>query len=234
MLNHSEHRYLQNDFLWRLLKGAAPPGPMRDWREAAWRKVNALIAAIGRPIRVIDFACGDGRHVLELGSLCQSAVGIDLDPVPLSIARENAVGRLGLNFYCRNMECPEQVINSADPLEVEAADLTVPSFDVAICLWSSVFCADPRKVFNAMKRQVVPGGLVLLTAYSAKSASWRCTFYEEIGKGKAVATANAIHMASGAVSVACTPEYARELFGADVNIETFADGDGLMITQIID
>ncbi|MEO1617717.1 MAG: class I SAM-dependent methyltransferase [Planctomycetota bacterium] len=231
LINQSKKRYLENDFLWRLLQGANGPGPMRDWRVAELQAVTNLIVAMKKKVRVIDFGCGDGRHLIELGSMFDLAVGIDLDPEPLRIARENVVGQSGFQFLRRNMECPERVLDSDDKFDIASELPSVPKFDLAMCLWSSAFAAEPTTVFQAMKRQVVPGGLVLLTAYGEKSVPWRLGFYEAIGEGKSVATPDGILMASGSVSAICTPELASKLFGEEIEIDFFANGEGLLITH---
>lgn len=69
-------------------------------RDAASAETEALFAARCLQLRpgdrVLDLACGNGRHLFHLVSIAQGAVGLDYSPELLLLARETLGGRAGL------------------------------------------------------------------------------------------------------------------------------------------
>lgn len=83
----------------------APPDWWRTWfgpeylalydRELAQRTPNEIdqlevLLKLGPPLRILDLACGQGRHAIELARRGYEVTGLDLSPYLLEVARERA------------------------------------------------------------------------------------------------------------------------------------------------
>ncbi len=115
-------------------------------------------AGIRPPARVLDIACGLGRHVIPLGRAGFRVVGTDLSRTFLAEARRSArragLGRSAARFYPADYAHVTETLRRAG----EAP------FDAAICLFTSIGyrgrAADAR-VLREIRRVVRPGGLLV-------------------------------------------------------------------------
>lgn len=102
--------------------------------------------------RVLDVACGTGRHARALARRGYEVTGIDRSEVALRVARAGAPG--GARFLMMEMEALE---------ELHA------SFDLVLCLWQSFGYGDDEanaRVLRTMVDRVRRGGRVLLDVYN--------------------------------------------------------------------
>jgi 2-polyprenyl-3-methyl-5-hydroxy-6-metoxy-1,4-benzoquinol methylase len=113
--------------------------------------------------RVLDVACGHGRHSLELARRGFRVTGVDLSSRSLELARETAAGEgLAVDFVQR------------DARELGFA----AEFDAAINLFTSVIGyfeddAESQDVLNGVARALVPGGSFLIDTINAYALSRR-------------------------------------------------------------
>lgn len=104
--------------------------------------------------RVLDLACGPGRHALSLGDAGYAVTGVDVDPRALDAARERAGGD------------PEFV-------EADMRDLGElgEEFDAVICMWQSFGhfdAATNRSVLAEIAGRLRPGGRLVLDLYNRR------------------------------------------------------------------
>lgn len=102
--------------------------------------------------RVLDIACGMGRHSRALAERGYEVVGVDISEAALSSARVGSP--TGASFVALDMR-------ELDALEGE--------FDAAVCLWQSFGAfaeAENTGVLRSMARRVRPGGRLLLDIYN--------------------------------------------------------------------
>ena len=122
-----------------------------SWVENSTREVDFILELCDlRPgARILDLACGFGRHALELAKRGYAVVGADITPAYISDAQENA-RRLGLNnaeFIC------------CDVREVafrEEFDLVLNLADGAIGYLESN--EENLKIFDVIARALKHGG----------------------------------------------------------------------------
>jgi len=109
--------------------------------------------------RVLDIACGIGRHVIPLAKLGYRTVGCDFSPGFLEQAREHA-RRSGLShdrlrFYKSDYRRIDRVLRHAGELP----------FDAALCIFTSMGHygeSGDLAVLRAVRRVVRPGGIFVL------------------------------------------------------------------------
>ncbi len=127
-------------------------------REAAGVGRILRRAGIRPPARVLDFACGLGRHVIPLGRAGFSVVGTDLSRIFLAeaqrTARRNGLDSAAARFYLADYAQVAETLRRVGE----------PPFDAAICLFTSLGyrgrAADVRVLRN-LRRVVRPGGLLI-------------------------------------------------------------------------
>ncbi len=107
--------------------------------------------------RVLDVACGPGRHSVELARRGMKVVGVDLSDKLLTIARKTAEleGVTSVEFV------------KADAREIPYAN----EFDAAICLCEGAFGllesdTENERVLLSIHNALKPGGRMVLTALS--------------------------------------------------------------------
>jgi 2-polyprenyl-3-methyl-5-hydroxy-6-metoxy-1,4-benzoquinol methylase len=145
--------------------------------EGTQTQVDFVVERLGLDAgaRVLDVACGHGRHSLELARRGFRVTGVDLSPRSLELARKAAKGEsLDVEFVERD----------ARELDFDA------EFDAAINLFTSVIGyfeddADTQKVLNAVARALVPGGSFLVDTVNAFALGRRYqeAMWEELESG---------------------------------------------------
>lgn len=123
----------------------------RDDQEA--QKLSALIHSrfpVVEYPRLLDLACGRGRHCLNLARLGYSLTGVDLAPRAIAIAREKLASQnLKADFICGDMRVP-----------------LPDTFDGIVNLFTSFgyFEDDEenRSVLRSMRQMLRPGGFLVL------------------------------------------------------------------------
>jgi SAM-dependent methyltransferase len=125
--------------------------------ETAGDRLHRLVQA-RRPgaRRLLDVACGTGRH-MEVLRRHYEVEGVDLNPALLDIARE----RLG-----------DVPLHEADMTDFDLAR----RFDVVACLFSSIAYVRTvermRLAIAAMARHLAPGGLLLVEPWFSAETYW--------------------------------------------------------------
>ena len=64
-----------------------------------WRKLEGLEAETLRPRIALDFGCGAGRVLVPLTARCEHAIGVDVAPSMLGLARENLEQRAAISHW---------------------------------------------------------------------------------------------------------------------------------------
>jgi SAM-dependent methyltransferase len=146
-------------------------------KEGAGEQVDFVVEQLGiEPgARVLDVACGHGRHSLELARRGFRVTGVDLSPRSLEFARE-AAERESLDV--------EFVRRDARELDFDA------EFDAAINLFSSVIGyfqddADNQEVLNRIARGLAPGGKFLIDTVNgfALGRRYQDTIWNDLESG---------------------------------------------------
>ena len=96
--------------------------------------------------KVLDLACGEGRHALAAAALGATVLGVDRDSEPLATARDIAAGR-GLNAECREVD-------------LEAPWPRLGEFDVLL-----VFNYLDRRRMADVLACVAPGGVLIMETF---------------------------------------------------------------------
>jgi tellurite methyltransferase len=122
---------------------AAPTPLLMETVERLTRDSH-LAASADRPRRALDLACGAGRNALWLAEQGWSVTAVDGSAAAIAILRERAAAR-GLNVDARVADLEREEF----PIEPAAWDL------VAILYYLQ------RNLFEAAKRGVAPGGLLI-------------------------------------------------------------------------
>ncbi len=106
--------------------------------------------------RVLDVACGEGRHSLAAAALGANVVGIDRDPVKLASARARAEAA-GLSIDWRELDLERGEWPELEP------------FDAVL-----VFNYLDRANMPRILRLVAPGGLLLMETFleAQREAGW--------------------------------------------------------------
>jgi SAM-dependent methyltransferase len=114
--------------------------------------------------RVLDVACGTGRHAVRLAKLGADVTGVDSSPAYLARARRAARGLANARFVRADMR----------RLRFES------EFDAAVNLWTSFgYFADPgddAAALRAIARALKPGGLFLIDVVDASPLLGRGRF----------------------------------------------------------
>ena len=136
----------------QLLQRGALPGSPR-LRPSTWFVWHAHRIRPGA--RVLDLACGEGRHSLAAAALGAHVTGVDRDPLTLSMARSRAAVA-GLSVHWRELD-----------LEGEWPDLGV--FDAVL-----VFNYLDRAKMPRILQLVAPGGLLIMETFleAQREAGW--------------------------------------------------------------
>ena len=105
----------------------------------------------GEPPRLLDVACGTGRHLEQLEGF--DRVGVDIEPRMAEIARDR---------------CPGVAVHQGDMRALDCNNLGGP-FDAVCCLFSAIaYMADREELLKAigsMKACLKPGGVLLVEPF---------------------------------------------------------------------
>lgn len=180
-----------------LLNRALDSGTQPDAIRAFLREQEELLPRLVPPgSRVVDFGCGDGRHLVGLADRISLGVGLDYEPAYVAEAtRANPHERI--HFLVAD--------GAATPLTA--------GFDVALCLtstWGTM--ADKLAVFEEMKRLAPEPGTRLITAYGPASVEPRTEWYARLGNEVTEVAEDHI-MAGGFRSEHFSEDRLRDLLG---------------------
>ena len=109
-------------------------------------------ASANRPRHALDLACGAGRNALWLAEQGWNVTAVDGSAAAIAILRERAAAR-GLNVDAR------------------VADLERDEFPIARAAWDlvAILYYLQRNLFEAAKRGVAPGGLLIAIVHITES-----------------------------------------------------------------
>ncbi len=98
---------------------------------------------------IVDFGCGDGRHLLRLKEEgAARVIGVDINPKMIEMAKQNSAAVLNTDFMVSN--------GKQTPLEAESADLVVSNFMIH-------YFEDAQEIFNEISRVLKEGGHCVCT-----------------------------------------------------------------------
>jgi 2-polyprenyl-3-methyl-5-hydroxy-6-metoxy-1,4-benzoquinol methylase len=122
-----------------------------------------------KPSRILDLACGGGRHSIELASMGHHVTGIDVGKHPIELARKEA-DKKGLKI---------EFIHD-DMLKLDYR----MKFDMALFICNQISHLSPKEcqiVFKNISRSLVGGGIfvVHLTSFTDKDKSSFVHWYLE-------------------------------------------------------
>ncbi len=145
--------------------------------EKSAAEVEFLIGALGLEDgqRVLDMPCGHGRHSVELARRGLRVVGVDLNDIPLELAR-SAARTAGVQLDLRRV----------DMREIEFRD----EFDAVLNLWTSFGYfeseAEDRLVLDRALRALRPGGALVIETINLHGVLRRFEprAWHELGDGR--------------------------------------------------
>jgi SAM-dependent methyltransferase len=122
------------------------------------QSVFSRVLGAATPLRILDVGCGPGRHAHELARRGQSVHGIDVSERFVELARRTAP--------------PGASFERADARLLATRDDLAGSFDAVVCLCQGGFGlmtanGDDDAVMAGMARSLRPGGVLVLSAFSA-------------------------------------------------------------------
>lgn len=126
----------------------------KDYRAEALQ-VDGLLRKYGENIhKIINYGCGTGRHDLELSRLGYQCTGIDMSPLMIGIAQENAgTEEMGINFSVAD-------IRTYEPRE--KYDAVISLFHVMSYQKSN---EDITAAFRSARRALETGGIFLFDVW---------------------------------------------------------------------
>ncbi len=145
----------------------AVAGGWRRWEPAlhafTWPMSLRMVAAaeVGPGQRVLDVGCGMGDPTLQVAVLVGPhgrVLGIDVAEGMIVTARERAAA-LGLGHV---------EFRTADVMTV---DLPAETFDAVLGRWSVIYVADVPGALARLRRALVPGGRIALSAWAPPEAN---------------------------------------------------------------
>lgn len=148
-----------------------------DWESRLKRELPFLISLIKgkQKPRVLDLACGSGRHSISLASQGADVIGIDASKNMIRAAETNAKMRgVAPNFIIAEMESVEATIDGP--------------FDLIICLGNSLALVNDietlKKVVNQLFHLLGSGGSFVAQVLNFEEIHWTGfrTFPSKTGK----------------------------------------------------
>jgi len=114
-----------------------------DWNARLAREIPFLLSRLGNPKgkRVLDLACGTGRHAVALTLEGAEVVGIDNSEVMISRAKKHAES---------NGVAPKFILNGMEELQSASLD----KYDLIICLGNSLALLDDLSILDRVLSSV--------------------------------------------------------------------------------
>jgi SAM-dependent methyltransferase len=130
-----------------------------------------------RATRVLDVACGTGTVALRLAAEGFTVVGVDGVAYLVEVARSKGRARLGTHPTFHHLDFAHEPLPGAG------------TFDVLVSMHTLYWHADPRRLLEACRRALRPGGYAIFLTYARPARVTR--LFREIrathGLGPAVA-----------------------------------------------
>lgn len=139
------------------------------WGIPTEKEVAFITKYLNENSRVLDLACGGGRHALALAELGFRVTGVEIGRYPLELARTRANERgLGIDFV------------NEDILKLNYKD----QFDLAFLICGQIGHCDPAQVqmiFKKVSRALVEGGIFIIHGwkFSGEDRSNYVRWYSE-------------------------------------------------------
>jgi SAM-dependent methyltransferase len=146
---------------------------LQSWTEETEKQVDFLARTL--PLqgseRILDLACGYGRHALALARRGHTVVGIDQTPAYVQAATSAAqTEHLNATFHCMDIR---------DVNDVKAFDIVLSMADGAVGYLETD--EENLKIFDVVARALKPGGIHFLNVCNAEHAAryfpkkwWEC------------------------------------------------------------
>jgi SAM-dependent methyltransferase len=108
------------------------------------------------PVRVLDLACGTGRHAMELARKGYAVEGSDISSGMVAVARKSAAGQgMDVRFH----ECSFQTANAIEG-----------TFDVVLAMFASLGYltdfTDVALTLDNVSRKLAPGGIFIFDVWN--------------------------------------------------------------------
>ena len=187
----------------RALDPATQPIAIQAFLRAEFDMLHDVIK---EGMRVVDFGCGAGRHLLSLSGRLRLGVGVDYEQSYITDAHDRARGRDLFFITCDAAAVP-----------------LLTAFDLAMCLtntWGTM--SDKIGVLSEMRRLVPKPGKRLLSVFSTASVPARREWYRRLGHAVLEETSEYLVTEGGFRSEHYTEGQLRDLVG-DCVIQPFAD-----------
>ena len=138
----------------------------QSWVENTGNEVDFMIRTMGLTgrERILDLACGFGRHALEFARRGYSVVGVDLTTAYIEDARKTAAAEhLPAEFHC--MDIREVPYTDAFDVVLNLADGAIGYLETD---------AENEKIFDVIARALKPGGKHFMDVGNAAYAVRNC------------------------------------------------------------
>ena len=149
----------------------------QSWTESTGKQVDFVIHVLkltGRE-RILDLACGFGRHALEFARRGYSVVGIDITPAYVKYAAATAKAEnLSARFYCMDIR---------DVAFQNGFDVVLNMADGAIGYLENE--SENNRIFTVIARALKPGGQHLMDLMNGEYADMHfpCQLWDSGEKG---------------------------------------------------
>lgn len=170
-----------NNILGSLLKTAKSIPEISEYlsTEIIYLKEN-----IKKESSIIDFGCGDGRHLRSLDRIISSGLGIDMNSEYLNVAINKSRTKK-LKFVKGNIE-------KFSPKEY---------FDYSMSMYNTLgVVRNQEGLIKSMVSSTKAGGILMLSLYSSESIPYRMSMYKSMGFKKPMLKGSTIQIENGLFS----------------------------------